>query len=48
MSQSQKVKGQGHNALIPENVLRVIALSSYLYSWNFPQRLLVSALMTMG
>ena len=36
----QKVKGQGHNALIPENVLcGIIAFPLHLSSWNFIERL---------
>ena len=37
---SQKVKGQGHNALITENGnLRIIAFPLHLSSWNFLHRL---------
>ena len=39
----QKVKGQGHNALITENGLCfIIAFLVHLSSWNFIQRLLIS------
>ena len=39
----QKVKGQGHNALIVENGLcRIISFSLHLSSWNFTHRLPMS------
>ena len=41
--QSQKVKGQGHNAFITENELcHIIALPLQLTSWNFLKRLPIS------